>query len=72
MQKLINRMVLILEILEDNKSELNLKNINTCFKVVEEIRESNLYFNWTIDDLTKLSKLLNILAIMEDNNLWIN
>jgi hypothetical protein len=69
MQKLINRMVLILEILEDNKNELNLKNINTCFKVVEEIRESNLYFNWSIDDLTKLSKLLNILAIMEDNNL---
>lgn len=69
MQKLINRMVLILEILEDNKNELNLKNINTCFKVVEEIRESNLYFNWSIDDLTKLSKLLNILAIMEDNNI---
>ena len=65
MQRLVNQMIKILEILEDNKSEVNLKNLNSCFEIVEEISENNLYFSWSLDDINKLSRLLNILAIME-------
>ena len=59
MQRLVNQMIKILEILEDNKSEVNLKNLNSCFEIVEEISENNLYFSWSLDDINKLSRLLN-------------